>query len=464
MRDPIVALICLMALPISFKRPFVGLLMFSVLAYMRLQDLAWGFAKFERWSMYVAVMMGAGYMAQKDRRGPVIELRTIILVGLVVFIGLGHFFAQGERAVDMAPFIEYVKIVGIAIFTTCVIHTKQHLRILVWVIGLSLGFYGVKNGIAGVVKLGNLYIIRGPGGMLEDNNDFALAVAMGIPFLVHLGTSETSETLRKGVWAIVLLSMITVVLTRSRGGALSMGMMLMLLVARSKNKVYGILLGVLCVGAIAALAPEEYAKRLSTIQAFEEDGSAMGRIQAWKVAFRMVKANPITGVGFNRFVTNYLDHEPEPTPEQLSGGALVAHNSYFQIWAECGTPALAAYLLLLALSFIDLWRVRREAKRRYNQSWILSYCTMFEASLATFMLGSFFLNRAHFDLIYHFFTIILIFGRVARQQMDEDDAGLGFKHLRSGRRGLLTTTEGTGFNRRVQRQSGFRTTQLVPGG
>ena len=462
MRDLFVALVVLLSMPPSYKRPFVGLLMFSVLAYMRLQDLAWGFAKWERWSFYIAILMAAGYMAQRDRRPPIFEVRTILLLFLAVFIGLGQFFAVGERPVDPAAYVEYVKIVGIAIFTTCIMYTRQHLRIMVWVIGLSFGFYGIKNGIAGIAKLGNLHIIRGPGGMLEDNNDFALAVAMTIPFLVHLGTSETREILRRGVWIMVPLSMITVMLTRSRGGTLSMGVMLMLLVLRSKNKIYGLVIGFVAVVVIAALAPKEYYERLQTLSNVEADGSAQGRLRAWRVAFRMVQAHPITGVGFDRFAQNHLDFEPNPTLEQQSVGgvALVAHNSYFQIWAECGTPALLTYLLLMALSFLDIWKVRREAKRRYNRSWILSYCTMFESSLATFMLGSFFLNRAHFDLIYHFFTIILVFGRVAREQIQADDEGLGFKHL-TGRRGTLTTREISGFQRRVVRSKGFRNTPLL---
>ena len=45
---------------------------------------------------------------------------------------------------------------------------------------LSLGFYGVKNGLLGVAS-GGATIKRGPGGMLEDNNDFALALVMNVP-------------------------------------------------------------------------------------------------------------------------------------------------------------------------------------------------------------------------------------------------------------------------------------------
>ena len=42
--------------------------------------------------------------------------------------------------------------------------------------------------------------------------------------------------------------------------------------------------------------------------------------RAWAVAWRMIKDNPVTGVGFDRFVTNHLDYEPNPTMEQKLGG------------------------------------------------------------------------------------------------------------------------------------------------
>jgi hypothetical protein len=66
---------------------------------------------------------------------------------------------------------------------------------------------------------------------------------------------------------------------------------------------------------------------------------------------------------------------------------------------------------------VDLWRVRRLARERYNSSWILSYATMFESSLTAFVVGSFFLNRAQFDLFYHFVAVIMMFGHFARQEM-----------------------------------------------
>jgi hypothetical protein len=61
--------------------------------------------------------------------------------------------------------------------------------------------------------------------------------------------------------------------------------------------------------------------------------------------------------------------------------------------------------------------VRRAAEERYHTSWILSYATMFEAALVAFAVGSMFLNRAHFDLFYHFVAIVAVFGAIARAEI-----------------------------------------------
>jgi len=66
-----------------------------------------------------------------------------------------------------------------------------------------------------------------------------------------------------------------------------------------------------------------------------------------------------------------------------------------------------------------LRRLRKAASQRYHSSWILNYATMFEASLVTFVVGSTFLNRAHFDLFYHWVALVIAFTMIARRHLDE---------------------------------------------
>src|SRR5688572_31843790 len=89
MRDIVVALVLLGVMPIAFRKPFVGLLIFSLLAYMRLQDLTWGFARGIRWSFYFALITFAGFFVNERRRSFMkVDVRNVIMITLIVLVGL----------------------------------------------------------------------------------------------------------------------------------------------------------------------------------------------------------------------------------------------------------------------------------------------------------------------------------------------------------------------------------------
>jgi putative inorganic carbon (HCO3(-)) transporter len=462
MRDVIVSLLLLSALPTCFRKPFVGLLLFSLLAYMRLQDLTWGFARDVRWSFYVAVVTFAGFFAStREQRFMIKELRTTIMLVMVALVGLSILKNRGPDVSDIPAFTEYFKIILIALFTTGLVSTRGRLRMILWVITLSFAFFGFKSGVMGILSGGRMQILQGPGGMLRDNNDFALALGMGIPMLWMIGRSEKRELLRKALLACVPLTMITIALTHSRGGFLAMSVGIFVLIWRSRNRMAGMaMVGLMLIGGLL-LAPSSFVQRLQSISEFEQDSSAQARFAAWRTASVMIKANPVFGVGFGHFQDNYRLYDPAmKDPTKQVGDVFVAHNSYLQIWAECGSITFMLYLSLILLSFLDLWKLRREAELRYHSSWILNYATMFEASLATFMLGSFFLNRAHFDLFYHWVALILAFTTLARREMNDPSAyprrkiGRGALHVVQ-RRGFGAARPTSGFGPRPALERGF---------
>jgi probable O-glycosylation ligase (exosortase A-associated) len=417
MRDLVITLILFGLMPVCYRKPFVGLAVFSWLAYMRVQDLTWGFARGMRWSYYVAIVTFAGFLVSPERRRWFAQdVRCYVMIALVVIIGLGVALSQDPNVRQFERYVEYVKIVAIALFTTAIVDTKERLRVLLWIIALSFGFFGVKSGLMGIANGGNA-IIRGPGGMLADNNDFSLALSMAVPMLFYLGWTERKPEIRKVFFFSLPLTVITVGLTRSRGGFLSVAAAIGMLVLRSRHRLNGILVG--CLVAVAAFfaAPQDYKERLMTILEPSREGSANSRLRAWGIASRMALDNPVLGVGMYKFRQHYRQYHPNFQPGE---DVIVAHSSYFQIWAECGTPALLLYFGLIFGSFWTCWSLRAEAKRRYHSSWIINYASMFEASLASFVVGSTFLNRAHFDLFYHWVAIVIVFAIVARREMDQE--------------------------------------------
>lgn len=455
MRDLIVAGFIVATLPTCFRRPFIGLLVFTLLAYMRLQDLTWGWARYERWSFYVAIVTAAGFVfGSGERRFMLPDLRCWIMVALVFLVGISLVSSRFFVPADLSGYIEYCKVIGVALFTTGVVRNREYLRILVYVVALSFGFFGVKNGLAFILSGFRMEIIQGPGGMLTDRNDFSLALCMGMPLLLHLGLSEKRQILRRGLLLTIPLTVLTIVSCHSRGAFLAMGAMAAAIVWRSRNRVTGFALLVLCAGAVWMAAPASYKERISTISEYQTEGSARGRIEAWKVAGNMIMARPMLGVGYNKFQQEYVGYDPnrglEADGNPKAEGTRVAHNSYLQIWAECGTPAYLLYLMLIVLTFRDLSLVRREAERRYHSSWILSYANMFEAGMVAFVVGATFLNRAQFDLFYHYVAIVVVFGKVARDAMATEP----LRPSGGEERGRLVLEKPAGFGRAAP-PSGF---------
>ena len=415
MRDIVFSLIIFGLLPVSFRRPLIGLLTFSWLAYMRTQDLTWGFARHQRWSFLVATVMVAGFFSQKREKLFARDVRMWVMLALLAWFGLSILFSTGIDDFMIKRYVEYAKIVAVSLFTTAVVTKKAHLRVLVWVIALSFGFYGIKVGLAGVLSLGRVQVLQGPGGMLRDNNDFSLALCMAIPLLVQIGRTETDVHLRRGIWLATPLTALTVIMTTSRGGFLSLCAVIFMLVLRSRNRVAMFTAAGLIAFAGSFFLPAEYFDRLKTLtssEAIQTDGSAMGRIAAWKTAVNMAVKNPVFGVGMTNFEQNFNRYKLE-----RSWRPRVAHNAYLQVWAECGTPALLLYLFMILYSWWRLVRLRKEALQKYNSSWIINYAAMFEVTIVAFIVGSTFLNRATFDLFYHVVAIAVAFEVIARKEM-----------------------------------------------
>lgn len=411
MRDLLVMMLVMLALPVTVRRPFVGLLVFSWLAYMRPQDLCWGFARNLRLSLFVAVLMILGWLVNEQglRKFARWDFRSFAMTALAALVAISYGFAQRQDAYTNSYFIEYLKIIAIALFTTAQVDSKQRLRVILWTIALSLGFFGVKNGVFGILR-GGAQITRGPGGMLEDNNDFALAMVMNVPLLWYLGIAEGKRWIRRATLVAMFLTIVVILLTHSRGAFLALCMSALWIAWRS-GKLFK---AVMVLGVLAALfplvAPESVLERLSTIGDTKES-SANARLTAWATAMRMISDNPVLGVGMRNFQSRFLDYSDEPAKV---GHTYVAHNSYLQIWAESGTPAFVCYLLLLGSVFFACRHVSRLAANRPDLAWAGTYARMMETTNVGFMVGAFFLNRGHFDLVYHWLSLVTALSLVAQ--------------------------------------------------
>ncbi|MCR9247846.1 MAG: putative O-glycosylation ligase, exosortase A system-associated [bacterium] len=420
MRDLVVFAFVMLSLPTCFQRPFYGMLVFSWLAYMRPQDLCWGFARTMRLSFFVAAAMLAGWWAVERGRRKFAhwgDFRCVCMVVLGLFVAVSYSFAEIQTKYTNTYFFEFIKILVIALFTSGQIDSRRRFKVMAWTIAGCLAFFGIKGGFFGILTGGGSQIIRGPGGMMEDNNDFALALTMNIPLLWYLGLSERDRPIVAKICRVaMLLTIVTIVLTHSRGAFLSLTATAMWIAWRS-GKIFRAFGALAVLGVLFPLvAPQAVMDRLATIGDTGES-SANARLRSWGTAFNMIEDNPIWGVGMRNFQPRYREYAEYALVE---GQTYVAHNSYLQIWAESGSLAFLVYLMLLGSVFIACRKIYRIGRSRPDLQWAADYSRMMEATTIGFMVGAFFLNRGHFDLIYHWFALLAGLIAVTNAELRKD--------------------------------------------
>src|SRR5208282_1672716 len=117
---------------------------------------------------------------------------------------------------------EVWKILLMLFVTMMLMQSKQRINQLVWVIAMSLAFYGVKGGIFTIIN-GGVYHVRGPeGSFIGGDNEMGLALIMTIPLLRYLQIITRNIWLRAFLAAAMILCAIATVGSQSRGALLGL--------------------------------------------------------------------------------------------------------------------------------------------------------------------------------------------------------------------------------------------------
>ena len=190
MRDLFVTGVIFSLLPFILKRPWVGILVWSWLAYMNPHRLAWGFAYDFPFSMVVGLVTIAAFLFSKEKKEMVWTRETGLLLIFVGWMLITTLFALYPQFA-WEQWDKVWKIQLMIFLTVLLINDRYKLHWLVWVIALSLGFYGIKGGIFTIVN-GGVFRVQGPGGtFIAGNNEMALALVMVIP-LIRICTCRPS--------------------------------------------------------------------------------------------------------------------------------------------------------------------------------------------------------------------------------------------------------------------------------
>jgi putative inorganic carbon (HCO3(-)) transporter len=412
MRDLILTFVFFALLIPGIKRPWLCILIWAWISYMSPHRLCWGFAPtFPFAAITAGVTVVALFISGEKRRIPWTR-ETVLLLLFVLWMTFTTLFAlnPGEA---WPRWNQVMKIQFMTFLTLMAMTNRWFLQALVWTIVLSLGFFGVKGGIFAILT-GGTYMVQGPEGtFLAGNNEIALGLVIVLPLMRYLQLDSEDKRLRMALGIGQVLTALAVLATYSRAGFLALAVVAFLLFLKSRRK---IVLGLAVAALIPLLLwfmPEKWSERMHTIDNYQEDTSAMGRINAWGFAWNLAKDRPITGGGFKVF-THELFRTYAPDPENHHD----AHSIYFQVLAEQGFPGLIMFLGLGVLTWRTGSWVTRHAKGLPDWQWAGDLAGMTQVSIAGYAVGGAFAGLAYFDLPYHLMAIIVLCKTFVKQAED----------------------------------------------
>jgi len=411
-RDILVVSVILGLVPVSMRRPWLGILAWYGISYFAPHGLAWGFAR----TFPVAVFIGSatllGFLFAKDRKPLPRNAATFFMLACVVQFTLTSVLAHNpELAWD--KWERVMKILLMTFVTMSLFQDRARLRWLYMVPALGLGFYGVKGALwvlrtggggGGEVQTdaaegGRVF---GPAGsFFADANGIGPALCMVLPILLYLSRDEERPWLKRIFQLAFGLSIISVIFTFSRGAFLGLAVVLLVLVWRSPWRMR-FATAVLVVGIIAApLAPQRLWDRIASISEQESaetrDLSTVGRIQSFETAWNIAVSRPFTGAGF-RALWNpdiwFIYFGPSYYK------AYDAHSIYFEVLSEHGLLGFGLYMGVMVSTLLTLRRLRKRWRDHPEHGYISRYAEMTLLSLYPFFVCGAFIPYAYFDLYF----------------------------------------------------------------
>lgn len=419
MRDIAILAIVGIGLIYTLTRPQIGIYLWAWIGYMAPHRLTWGFAYTLPFAQAIGLVTIMAIAFSKESKNIPWNAVTITLVLFILWMGLTTLFAL-EPGPAWALFSKVIKIQVVIFLTLMIIKNKERMVQLIWVIVVSIGFYGIKGGIFSLRTMGEYRVTGPPETFITGNTEIGLALLMILPLMYFLFLETKNKYIRWGLLLSMGFTLVAIIATYSRGALLGLLAIGFFLFIKSKQKLYVGVLVAICVPVALYMMPEQWTSRMHTIETYQQDSSAMGRILAWKFAFDMASQRFLGG-GFESFTpANYQRFAPEIIP--ADGRYQAAHSNYFQVLGHHGFVGLGLFLTLLLLMWKTGSRIIRATKGKPELLWAYNMAAMIQVSMIGYMVAGAFLALAYFDLIYHLMALLVLLEFYIKNNATQDSS------------------------------------------
>jgi putative inorganic carbon (hco3(-)) transporter len=366
---------------------YFGLVLFMVVYFARPEDWIPGMAAVPLAKIAGFIILLALAFSFNSIRWH-LPLEVGLLALLVVQLWLAAAFSPVWKGGAFGDMLDFSKVLPLVIVIYAVVRSMKRLRWILFVQAASFAAIAIISIVDRHASGGRLEGVISE--MFGNSNDFALVLDLSLPLCLALALT-TKSFWEKLAWTVAMLAMsYAVFLTASRGGALAfvvVALMCLWQLGVKGRRAYLLLLVPVAVIVLWLHGGNGLRKRFEQTSMdpatsnhnTEASESTEQRKELLSQSIKVTAQHPLFGVGPGNFVI-------------VSGVWHATHNSYTQMSAEGGIPAFLLYVLILWRGVANLREVGKY-KRMKRGTRIFSMAL--GASLAAYLVGSFFLSQAY---------------------------------------------------------------------
>jgi probable O-glycosylation ligase (exosortase A-associated) len=410
LRSLAVALIVFVGLGFTIKRPYYGMLLWVWLALMNPHRLSYGFAYSYPFAELVGLVTLGAFVLSKEPKLPPLTRTTCLLIAFTIWVNFTTPFALDENAA-YSDWLKVNKIFFANFLLLTLLTSGDRLKGLGWVIALSLGYFGIRNGLASAMSGASYRVSGPPDTQLTDNNNYGTASVMVLPIMWYLQLQTRQKFLRLGLIGAAGLTSLAALATYSRGAFLAIGAVGGNLWLKSRHKLgIGIVLVVLGL-VFYNFMPAQWFSRINSIETYQEDTSVTGRFDAWHHAVTVALARPFTGGGNGNFSAKvFAMYSPGVFPH-------AAHSIYFQVLGEQGWIGLTLFLGIWITAFRDGSWVIKRTRDVPELKWARDLAAMLQLSMIGYAVGGAFLSLVYLDFYYMIIAMMIATRAIVAKQV-----------------------------------------------
>jgi probable O-glycosylation ligase (exosortase A-associated) len=401
MRDYVVLIFLAGCIYAALKKPWLGVLSLAVFSYLNPHAYAWGFVRSLPVYYVLFLVVAFRTFTAKDKDSIPKDWRITVFILLWIYFAITSTQAYFPD-IAWQRFWFITKIYLPFFFTLVLINTRFKLYCLVVTIAASIGIVAVKGGLFAILHGFSARVYGPPATQFEENNAFAVAMLICIPLLLIWQRETCNSLFKKGILLAIPIIYAASLCSWSRGALITMTVLTLMLILNSKHKFLAIPLVLVGAFFVKDYLPQEWFGRMHTLETYQQDSSAMSRIQAWTDGWNHTLEHPFVGAGF--------DGWREVTQRDW-------HSSYVEMFSEHGFIAFGLWLSLIVGTLISMTTLPKKTFQVEGMEWVANYCFMLRASLICYMVGTAFLGLSYWDLLYHLIFIAVLVKKIALEEL-----------------------------------------------